>query len=207
MRRLLFVLVALAGCRDRDAAAPAPAPPPPPRLAGIYPDKWRCDAVAGVEAVGQALGGSARPLESADHLPTGLAQPCKYELTAAAGGVESWMFDVDCRPGMKTRADALFAQYEADSRDQVERFRHAAEAGIKPTDAGVPIRAPELAAEVPVGAKGLDHHGRGLVFIDDDAPCYVRVIGGDAPRRLALATLIARNLTPMNAPMTPRPAP
>ena len=59
--------------------------------------------------------------------------------------------------------------------------------------------------EVEVGAKGLDHHGQGLIFIDDDAPCYVRVIGPDAANRLALAQLIAKNLTFANAPMSPRP--
>lgn len=39
---------------------------------------------------------------------------------------------------------------------------------------------PEPAAEVAIGAKGLDY-GQGLIFIDDDAPCYVHVTGKDAP--------------------------
>jgi hypothetical protein len=60
---------------------------------------------------------------------------------------------------------------------------------------------------VAVGAKGLDHHGQGLIFVDDDAPCYVRVLGKDAARRLELARLIAKNLTFANAPMTPRAFP
>ena len=67
------------------------------------------------------------------------------------------------------------------------------------------VHAPGAAVDVAVGAKGLDHHGQGLLFIDDDAPCYVRVVGPDAPRRLALAQLIAKNLTFANAPMSPRP--
>jgi len=80
------------------------------------------------------------------------------------------------------------------------------DAAVKDPDAGPePIRrAPEAAAEVAVGAKALDHHGQGLLFIDDDAPCYVRVAGKDAARRLELARLIAKNLTLANAPMTPR---
>ena len=69
----------------------------------------------------------------------------------------------------------------------------------------MPIHAPSGAVDVEVGAKGLDHHGQGLLFIDDDAPCYVRVVGPDAQRRLALARAIAKNLTFANAPMTPRP--
>ena len=43
------------------------------------------------------------------------------------------------------------------------------------------------------------------MFIDDDAPCYVRVVGPNAAHRLELARLIAKNLTFANAPMTPRP--
>ena len=47
----------------------------------------------------------------------------------------------------------------------------------------------------------------GLIFIDDDAPCYVRVVGNDAARRLELAKLLAKNLTFANAPMSPRAFP
>ncbi|MFN0253182.1 MAG: hypothetical protein ACKV2T_40285, partial [Kofleriaceae bacterium] len=77
----------------------------------------------------------------------------------------------------------------------------------KNVDAGIdaPQRAPEEASAVQVGAKGLDHHGQGLLFIDDDAPCYIRVVGPDKERRLALALHIAKNLTFANAPMSPRP--
>jgi hypothetical protein len=67
------------------------------------------------------------------------------------------------------------------------------------------MRAPEEATVVQVGARGLDHHGQGLLFLDDDAPCYVRIVGPDSVRRLSLAQLIAKNLTFANAPMTPRP--
>ena len=109
---------------------------------------------------------------------------------------------------MKQRADALFAQYKRTSADLVQQYDHLSDAGmVKPTDAGVAIKRPDDAVEVSVGAKALDHHGQGLLFIDDDAPCYVRVIGPDAPRRLALAQAVAKNLTFANAPMTPRPMP
>jgi hypothetical protein len=109
---------------------------------------------------------------------------------------------------MKQRADALFAQYQATSHELVQRYDSLSDAGaLKPTDSGVEVRPPEEAVDVAVGAKGLDHHGRGLVFIDDDAPCYVRVVGKDAARRLEIAKLLAKNLTFANAPMTPRAAP
>jgi hypothetical protein len=90
----------------------------------------------------------------------------------------------------------------------VQQYNTLADAGaVKPTDAGIAIHAPEVSSEVAVGAKGLDHHGQGLIFIDDDAPCYVRVVGPDSARRLELAKLVAKNLTFANAPMTPRPMP
>jgi hypothetical protein len=128
--------------------------------------------------------------------------PCNYEVQAQA--LEAWTYDIDCRPNAKQQADQLFAQYSNDSTAMVQHYNALADAGIKPTDAGIAIHAPEPASEVQVGAKALDHHGQGLIFWDDDAPCYVRVIGPDAARRLELAKLVSKNLTFENAPMTPR---
>lgn len=206
MHRFMLVLVVLAGCKD-DTGAPAPSPPPPPRrLAGVYPETWQCDSVAPLDALGLVLGGTVKLVESAMSVPRGLPRPCNYELQAANPAY--WTFDLDCRDGMKQRADALFAQYEMTSQELVQHYDAKADAGaIKPNDAGPPPHAPEPAVQVAVGAKGLDHHGQGLIFIDDDAPCYVRVVGKDAARRLELAKLVAKNLTFANAPMSPRAFP
>ncbi len=205
MRRTLLVLVVLAGCSkdDSSAASPSKKTDEPPKLAGIYPEQWKCESVATLDAVGQALGGTVKPLDSAISMPRGLPHPCNYELQSSP--LEYWTFDIDCRDGMTQRADKLFEQYRERSSELVSQYNAAADAGIKPTDAGVAVRPPEPAVDVAVGAKGLDHHGRGLIFIDDDAPCYVRVVGPDAARRLELAKLVAKNLTFQNAPMTPRP--
>jgi hypothetical protein len=207
MRRFLSVLAVLAGCKDNSAAASdPPATPAPPHLAGIYPEQWRCDRVASPEALGALLGGTVRPIDSPASVPHGVPHPCSYEVLAPEP--EYWTFDIDCRDGMKQRADALFAQYRETSREAVAHYAQL-DAGVaaagRPGDAGVTAHPPEPAVEVAVGAKGLDHHGEALVFIDDDAPCYVRVTGKDAARRLALARLIAKNLTLDNAPMVPRP--
>jgi hypothetical protein len=207
MRRFLWVLAVLAGCKDNSAASSdPPATATPPHLVGIYPEQWRCDRVASPEALGALLGGTARPIDSPASVPHGVAHPCSYEVLAPEP--EYWTFDLDCRDGMKQRADALFAQYRETSREAVAHHAQL-DAGVaaagRPGDAGVTAHPPELAVEVAVGAKGLDHHGEGLIFIDDDAPCYVRVTGKDAARRLALARLIAKNLTLDNAPMVPRP--
>jgi hypothetical protein len=206
-----------------------------PQLVGVWPKEWTCDRIASVDEIGQMLGGHARAIESPVRPPDGVPVPCNYLLelpvptpanaTGSGSGsatpppppTESWIFDLDCRDSYKQKADALFAQYTRTSADLVQQYNAASDAapapkpkGYKPTagelDAS-PGRAPEDAHEVQVGARGLDHHGQGLLFIDDDAPCYVRVVGPDADRRLALARHVASRLELANAPMTPRAAP
>jgi hypothetical protein len=206
MHRFMWVLVVLAGCKNDGAAGSESKPAPPRRLAGVYPDKWKCESIATLDALGAVLGGTVKPIDSPMSVPRGLPHPCNYELEAQPP--EYWTFDLDCRDGMKQRADALFAQYKATSTELVDQYNAMADAGaLKATDAGIDRHTPEGAVDVAVGAKGLDHHGQGLLFIDDDAPCYVRVVGKDAARRLELAKLLAKNLTFENAPMSPRASP
>jgi hypothetical protein len=206
MRRFLSVLAMLAGCKDDSAAASdPPRPAAPPHVAGVYAEQWRCESIASLETLGQLLGGTARQIDSPASVPHGVPHPCSYEILTSEP--EYWTFDVDCRDGMKQRADALFAQYRETSREAVAHYAQL-DAGVgKPGDAGVASHPPEAAVDVAVGAKGLDHHGEGLLFIDDDAPCYVRVTGKDAARRLALARLVSKSLTLDNAPMVPRARP
>jgi len=148
--------------------------------------------------------------------PRGVPEPCNYSMTrpgapgpkgdAGAVLVESWTFDLDCRPDYEERAELLFAEYAKKSEELVAEYsKRTTGPGVKPPtdDAGVPLRAPQAAHEAVVGRKALDHHGQGLLFVDDDAPCYVRVVGPDAERRLGLAQLVAGNLTEANAPMKP----
>lgn len=212
MRPLLLVMVvtvALGGCRDDGAAASDPQRSAPRPLAGVYAEQWRCESVATLAALGQVLGGTVKQTESTASVPAGVPHPCTYQVQARE--LELWTFDLDCRDGMKQHADALFAQYVETSREAVDRYARS-DAGVKREAKREAVRhddiyIPEGAVEVAVGAKGLDHHGRGLIFIDDDAPCYVRVTGKDAVRRLELAKLIAKNLTFANAPMKPRAFP
>jgi len=200
---LALVLVVLAACKDDQARTIDPKPVAQRPLAGVFPDQWQCDSVATLEALGRVLGGTVTTIDAAASVPRGVPRPCNYEL--AGREPEFWTFDIDCRDGMKQRADALFEQYEATSRELVQRYEALGSARPK-GDAGV-APPPAPATAVAVGAKALDHHGQGLIFIDDDAPCYVRVVGKDAARRLALAQLLAKNLTFENAPMTPRAQP
>ncbi|CAN5916711.1 hypothetical protein BH11MYX3_BH11MYX3_47610 [soil metagenome] len=215
--RTALLFIALAACtNDGSATTQAKATDEPHKLAGVYPDKFECKSIATTDVLAQALGGSVRELDSPSSVPRGVPHPCTYEVVIQQPP-EYWTFDFDCRDGMKQRADALFKQYTQTSAELVEAYNGAMDAGPQPgarRDAGVrdkdagidaPQRAPEQASEVMVGLKGLDHHGQGLIFIDDDAPCYVRVVGPDGARRLELAKLVAKNLTFANAPMTPRP--
>jgi len=164
MRRALLLFALVACEKDHGGTAEKPAEGPVHQLAGVYPENFKCESIATLDALGPVL------------------------------------------DGFKKRADALFAQYRQTSADLVQSYNELADAGaIKPTDAGIVIHAPMGAVDVQVGAKGLDHHGQGLLFIDDDAPCYVRIVGPDPQRRLQLAQLVAKNLTFANAPMSPRP--
>jgi hypothetical protein len=207
MRRLMLVLVVVAGCKDDGAAGGTPRGTSARPLAGVYPEQWRCESIATLATLGELLGGTARQVDSAAPVERGLPHPCNYEIQGREP--EYWTFDIDCRDGMKQRADALFDQYRTMSREAIEQYKSHASApkARDARDAGLESHPPEPAAEVAVGAKGLDHRGQGLIFIDDDAPCYVRVVGKDAVRRLELAKFIAKNLTFGNAPMTPRPRP
>jgi hypothetical protein len=180
---------------------------PERKLAGVFPDRFKCDSIIKDDDLKQLLG--AVKLELVDNPvapPRGLPNPCKYHVVMQTE-LQEWTFDFDCRDNFKQTADALFAQYRQQNADLQTQFDVAADAGIKPTDAGVAIKRVEGSFDVAVGAKGLDHHGQAIIFIDDDAPCYSRVFGPDAAKRLELAKLVSKNLTYMNAPMMPRAAP
>ena len=89
--------------------------------------------------------------------------------------IRGWSVDFDCRERALDDAEDLMVQY-ATGRD---------------------------AGAVRVGRSGLDHAGGGLLFIDDDAPCYVRIVGPGREQRAEIARLVADRLTPKTAPMTP----
>jgi hypothetical protein len=221
MRRTVVILLALSACNNSSSGEPGTDDKKGSaerKLAGIYPENFRCDSIATEDALGGLLAGPVRRLDSPSSIPRGVPHPCTYEVQRQPQP-EYWTFDFDCRDGYKQRADALFDQYTRTSSELVEQYNVASDAAPVPDpepkkkepkkdmDAGIdaPQRAPEEASAVQVGAKGLDHHGQGLLFIDDDAPCYIRVVGPDKDRRFALAQHIAKNLTFANAPMSPRP--
>jgi hypothetical protein len=207
---LLAPLVVVAACsRDSSPSPEAKAQAAAPvRMIGVEPDSFQCESVASAEALAETLGARVRSIDSPITPPRGVARPCNYVVESGDAGVAAWTFDFDCRPHAAERAEALFKQYRETSAELVDGYNAARDAKkLGGRDGGPPPRAPEAAHDVEVGAKALDHHGQGLIFIDDDTPCYVRVVGPDAAQRLALARLISTNLTPERAPMTPHAAP
>lgn len=151
------------------------------RLVGIDPLVYKCENLFTAEDVAEALGDTVVAAEVAFEPPPGTAPPCHYLRTFDASQ-EPWSFDMDCRKNALDTAAKLFEQYQGTAAK---------------TDAGV--------SDVEVGRQAVDHHGQAILFIDDDAPCYVRVHGPTAEGRLSLARLIAGKLTLANAPMTPTP--
>ncbi|HEU0037335.1 MAG TPA: hypothetical protein VFQ53_42285 [Kofleriaceae bacterium] len=207
MRRTFLVLLVVVSACEQNAAAPAKseADEPARKLAGVFPDRFDCASIATTDVLTQLLGASVKAIDTPSSVPRGLPRPCTYEV-ATTPNPEYWTYDFDCRDGYKQRADALFDQYKRYNADRIDQYNKLSDAGaLKPNDAGIEYKQPGAPVEVDVGAKGLDHNDQGLIFIDDDAPCYVRVIGPDATKRLELAKLVAKNLTYVNAPMTPRP--
>lgn len=200
-RALPFVALALLACGDaKPKAADEPAGPPD-RLVGIEPDRWACERVMTIAQIGELLGGPARQIDSALGTPPGVAKPCTYAVTQAAG-VESWTVDFDCRPHALTIADKMFEQYRQQNQDLMAAIADASVAELT-DDAGV-VHTLAAATDVEVGKRAFDS-GQALIFVDDDAPCYGRVAGPDPVRRLAVATFAAQQLHPANAPMQPRP--
>lgn len=214
----LILAAAVAGCGDAAPAAskaPAGSAVPLAPLIGIEPSKFRCESLLTTDQLGELAHGTAKIVENSLPPPDGTAAPCTYVVETARGSgtsIGGWSFDIDCRPRMRERADELFTQYRAQSAELVEAAAlEAKKPRPKPAPGQPPTPPPNPnavapAVDVEVGARGLDHHGQGLIFIDDDAPCYVRVTGPDAAGRMALATHLAAALHPATAPMSPRAA-
>ncbi len=142
---------------------------------------------------------------------------------------QAWSFDLDCRKDAMKTAVALFEQYESGAAHLKEKAEEAKviEAEEAKAEKKKPKKKPKKAEpdeertedeppppkpidpeslapkRVEVGKRGLDHHGQAILFVDDDAPCFVRVRGPTPENRLKMARLIAKQLTPKTAPMPP----
>lgn len=190
---LLLCGALLAGGCSGDEAEPANVlatdPEPAVRVLGVPPASFQCDSVAPLADIARITGVTEADIESQPSPfspPTGVAEPCYFAIAtpapaseqsdAAAPAPRTLSFDIDCRPRALTDAADLMATYATGAE----------------------------ASAVRIGKSGLDHSGVQVLFIDDNAPCYVRVTAPERKTRLALARLIAENLTAQNAPMSTR---
>lgn len=176
MGRLLLALALVTACSgDREAARAARLAeddaPAPIQVIGVSPLDFRCDLIANLQDVSAAVGVPLELVESGFTPSAGVARPCHYVSTAPDRPGE-WSFDLDCREHALDTGGQLMAQF-----------------ATEPT-----------ARPVLVGRTGLDHSGVQLLFVDDDTPCYVRVMGKGEAERLALARLVADGLVRTNAP-------
>ena len=168
--------LAAAGCKGHDDPAPGQMlvnddRPAPAHVLGVSPLDFRCAMVAPLDQVSAALGVPIEKVAAGFAPPAGTPPACTYRSTAA-DRPGGWSFDIDCRDHALDQGARLMAGFATDPSAK-------------------PVR---------VGHSGLDHHGVQLLFIDDDAPCYVRVIGPGEAQRLALARLIADRLDARTAP-------
>jgi hypothetical protein len=174
------------------------------KLVGVDLDRWTCDLIATPAMISQTLGIPARGVDSTLGSAPGTPKPCNFVAEGAAP--EAWSFDLDCRDNALKTAEKLFSEYMARNEELIAQWDASTGGKVLKDDAGVEQHAVAAPVEVQVGRKALDHHGQAILFIDDDTPCYARVAGPDAERRLLVAKLVAQKLTPATAPMRPRPA-
>lgn len=198
--------LALAACEKKSsgAAGGAGTATEDIKLVGVDLDRWSCDLIATPASMSQLLGAPARGVDSVLGSAPGTPKPCNFVVEGPVP--EAWSFDFDCRDHALATAEKLFVEYAARNEDLIAQYDAATGGKVMTNDAGVEQHAVAAPSVVAVGKKALDHHGQAILFIDDDAPCYARVAGPDAARRLVVAKMVAEKLTPATAPMRPRAA-
>ena len=180
----LAAAIAVGGCKKASEEPPAPKvlsadDQTVPSAIGVSPTEFKCESVAPLPDAIEAVGETVTLKRQAFEPQFGTPGACEYhgEEKKLAEGVDagpypSWSFDIDCRTLGLQSGERLMAQYSKD-------------------ETSIPIR---------VGKSGIDHRDTVLLFIDDDSPCAVRVLGPGREKRQALAELVAGKLTATNAP-------
>ena len=154
-------------------------------MRGVSPGAFKCESVASIPSMEKLLGAGIKVQETGFAPPPGVARQCAFS-RKVEDRLEMWSFDVDCRDSA-----------HQDARDRMVQHTACAKKAEDASDAGPRPGTEKLS----IGKGGLDHHGVALLFIDDDTPCHVRVLGLDAERRKKFARLLAKNLTPDTAPI------
>ncbi len=173
---VLFLVGAAFACSNDKDDLPAPLVvdenPTESYLVGIRADEFQCESVLSVEQAQELFGGRVERQESPNTPPAGVPAACNYRSYAEGRDPLGWSFDLDCREGALRDASQLMVSY-----------------------ADAPNAEP-----LSIGQSALDHNDSALLFIDDDTPCYGRVIGPDRAIRSKLASIIVAALLPRTAP-------
>lgn len=183
----LLCVVHVAGCSSSGGSSGEDDKGKTTEVIGIDPLSYKCEYLATVEQVAEAIGGKVEQRETAFTPEPGTAEQCAYLRTGEEGKQEAWSFDLDCRADAMKTADTLFKQYEKTRMNDAGAFTN--ETGL-----------------VQIGRRAMDHHGQALIVVDDDTDCYLRVMGPGAEGRLALGKLLVDKLVWKIAPIRPRPA-
>lgn len=141
-------------------------------LVGIRAEDFVCESLFSIEEATKLFGGRVKQVESPHSPPLGVPGSCNFESFAEGRAPMRWSFDLDCRDGAHSDAAQLMVQY---------------------------AEAPE-ATPMRLGRSALDHNGSALLFIDDDTPCYGRVLGPGRDIRKQIAELLIPRLEPSTAP-------
>lgn len=175
---LLFCLaLPLMGCKEEDSGEGTKKlgvdePSPEGYLVGIRPEDFVCESLFTIEQATEIFGGRVEQVESPHTPPVGVPGSCNFVSYAEGREPLRWSFDLDCREGAHDDAGQLMVRY-ADA------------------PSATPMR---------IGLSALDHNDSALLFIDDDTPCYGRVLGPDQGIRTRVAKAIVPVLTPRSAP-------
>lgn len=197
---------------------------------GIEPALFQCSTVAPLDQVASVLAGEVAEVATHFEPPHGVPRPCAYtrrfgekqeswsfDMDCRPKALENaakLMDQYRTQAAQVVEAAAAAKKAEADrprkpekksgkparKADKADKARADDPSAESPPEPATPIAANAETKEVSVGRSALDHHGQALIFIDDDAPCYVRINGPGEAGRLGLAELIAERLGPENAP-------
>lgn len=179
----LFLTLALPllSCSSKDGEKPGPKlgvdePIPEGYMVGIRPEDFACSSLFDMATATEIFGGRVEQVESPYTPPVGVPGSCNYVSFAEGRDALRWSFDLDCREGAHTDASQLMVRY-ADA------------------PGATPMR---------IGLSALDHNDSALLFIDDDTPCYGRILGPGQDIRVRIANLLVPVLTERNAPTGPQ---
>jgi hypothetical protein len=173
----LLVALSVVSCKGEDSSEGArklgvDEPTPEGYLVGIRPEDFACESVFTIETATELFGGRVEQIESPHTPPAGVPGSCDFVSFAEDRDPLRWSFDLDCREGAHKDAGQLMVRY-ADAQ------------GAKP---------------MRIGRSALDHNDSALLFIDDDTPCYGRVLGPGQEIRVRIAKHLVPAIDAHSAP-------